>query len=103
VRKLHNFLEFAGIDLKLCAKTNEFYSLEANPMPAFTWFQAAGKVDISGSFSKAEAANCYVMDLDAGVPRFDAHRFCMRERFRITSHHFEKVLHNDRPVPARRG
>lgn len=40
--------------------------------------------------SRAAAAGCSVLDLDSGVQRFDAHRFYLRERFAITSHHFSK-------------
>ncbi len=35
---------------------------------------------------------CSVLDLDSGVQRHDAHRFYLRERMAITSHHFAKPL-----------
>ena len=42
--------------------------------------------------AKARAAGCTVLDLDSGVQRFDAHRFYLRERMVISSHHFSKRL-----------
>lgn len=41
---------------------------------------------------QARATGCAVIDLDSGVQRFDAHRFYLRERMAITSHHFAKRL-----------
>jgi GNAT superfamily N-acetyltransferase len=41
---------------------------------------------------RARAAGCSVLDLDSGVQRFDAHRFYLRERLHISSHHFTKRL-----------
>jgi GNAT superfamily N-acetyltransferase len=42
--------------------------------------------------ARARAAGCLVLDLDSGVQRFDAHRFYLRERMVIASHHFTKQL-----------
>ena len=42
--------------------------------------------------TRARAAGCRVLDLDSGVQRHDAHRFYLRERMRISSHHFTKQL-----------
>ena len=36
----------------------------------------------------AKDQGCRELHLDSGVQRFDAHRFYLRERFRIDSHHF---------------
>ena len=41
---------------------------------------------------RARAAGCAVLDLDSGVQRHGAHRFYLRERMDITSHHFAKRL-----------
>lgn len=41
---------------------------------------------------KARAQGCHVLDLDSGVQRHDAHRFYLRERMEITSHHFAQRL-----------
>jgi len=41
---------------------------------------------------RAITAGCRVLDLDSGVQRFDAHRFYLRERMYISSHHFVKQL-----------
>lgn len=37
---------------------------------------------------QARAAGCAQLHLDSGVQRFAAHRFYLRERMEITSHHF---------------
>jgi len=41
---------------------------------------------------RARAAGCSSLHLDSGVQRFEAHRFYLRERMAITSHHFSKEL-----------
>jgi GNAT superfamily N-acetyltransferase len=41
---------------------------------------------------RAREAGCAVLDLDSGVQRHDAHRFYLRERMHISSHHFSKRL-----------
>ena len=42
--------------------------------------------------SRARAAGCTAIDLDSGVQRHAAHRFYLRERMHISSHHFSKAL-----------
>jgi GNAT superfamily N-acetyltransferase len=42
--------------------------------------------------TRARDAGCTVIDLDSGVQRHDAHRFYLRERMHISSHHFTKAL-----------
>lgn len=42
--------------------------------------------------ARAREAGCAVLDLDSGVQRFEAHRFYLRERMHISSHHFGKRL-----------
>jgi GNAT superfamily N-acetyltransferase len=37
----------------------------------------------------AKDNNCKQVHLDSGVQRFDAHRFYLRKRFKISSHHFQ--------------
>jgi GNAT superfamily N-acetyltransferase len=41
---------------------------------------------------RASAAGCGQLHLDSGVQRHDAHRFYLRNRMAITSHHFTLVL-----------
>jgi len=41
---------------------------------------------------RARREGCQVLDLDSGVQRHDAHRFYLRERMDITSHHFAQRL-----------
>ena len=40
----------------------------------------------------AVESGCGQLHLDSGVQRFDAHRFYLRNRMNITSHHFARVL-----------
>ena len=54
--------------------------------------QGVGKALLAELERRALAAGCTVLDLDSGVQRFDAHRFYLRERFAISSHHFTKRL-----------
>lgn len=51
-----------------------------------------GRALLDGMEARARAAGCLVLDLDSGVQRFDAHRFYLRERMVIASHHFSKQL-----------
>ena len=50
--------------------------------------KGAGKMMIDWLKSHALALGCNQLHLDSGVQRFDAHRFYLRERFSIGSHHF---------------
>jgi GNAT superfamily N-acetyltransferase len=51
-----------------------------------------GHALLAGLEAKARAAGCSLLDLDSGVQRFRAHRFYLRERMVIASHHFAKRL-----------
>ena len=42
--------------------------------------------------NQAEQAGCDTLELDSGVQRFDAHRFYLRNRMHISSHHFRIQL-----------
>jgi GNAT superfamily N-acetyltransferase len=48
----------------------------------------AGKAIMDWLKAHARAQGCVQLHLDSGVQRFDAHRFYLREGFRIASHHF---------------
>ena len=43
-------------------------------------------------FQQARDADCHEFHLDSGVQRFAAHRFYLRNRMRISSHHFSLEL-----------
>ena len=47
-----------------------------------------GKVLLDWLKREAATHGCRDLHLDSGVQRFDAHRFYLRERMDITSHHF---------------
>ena len=42
--------------------------------------------------ARAKANGCAQLHLDSGVQRFDAHRFYLRHRMSISSHHFSLTL-----------
>ena len=46
----------------------------------------------------AASHECTALTLDSGVQRFDAHRFYLRNKMRISSHHFYMPL-KDHPEP----
>jgi GNAT superfamily N-acetyltransferase len=48
-----------------------------------------GKLLLDWLKREAVAHDCRELHLDSGVHRFDAHRFYLRERMNITSHHFQ--------------
>lgn len=52
----------------------------------------AGKLLLQWLENEARKAGCERLELDSGVQRFHAHRFYLRERMIISSHHFSKQL-----------
>nr|WP_087018258.1 GNAT family N-acetyltransferase [Thaumasiovibrio subtropicus] len=50
--------------------------------------RGAGKLLIDWIKSYAKDNHCQQVHLDSGVQRFDAHKFYLREGFKIASHHF---------------
>ncbi|CAG9001433.1 MAG: Aminoalkylphosphonate N-acetyltransferase [Candidatus Celerinatantimonas neptuna] len=52
----------------------------------------AGSLLIDWLKNYARQNNCQQLHLDSGVQRFDAHRFYLRERLRISCHHFSLDL-----------
>lgn len=59
--------------------------------------RSAGAGQCMMDWLKAYACSlgCRQLHLDSGVQRFDAHRFYLREGFRIASHHFSLDLDGD--------
>jgi GNAT superfamily N-acetyltransferase len=54
--------------------------------------RGAGRALVDWLVARAREAGCESVQLDSGVQRFAAHRFYLRERFAITSHHFSLDL-----------
>jgi GNAT superfamily N-acetyltransferase len=50
----------------------------------------------------ARREGCQQLHLDSGVQRFDAHRFYLRKRMRISSHHFQLALEPEPVAQPRR-
>jgi GNAT superfamily N-acetyltransferase len=51
--------------------------------------------------ARARKAGCDQFHLDSGVQRFGAHRFYLRQRMEITSHHFALKLKERATTPSR--
>jgi GNAT superfamily N-acetyltransferase len=54
--------------------------------------QGFGKLLLDWLIDAARRAGCAQLHLDSGVQRFAAHRFYLRERMHISSHHFALEL-----------
>jgi predicted GNAT superfamily acetyltransferase len=54
--------------------------------------RGAGRQLFDWLLARAQAADCDELHLDSGVQRFGAHRFYLRLRMDITSHHFRLKL-----------
>jgi GNAT superfamily N-acetyltransferase len=54
--------------------------------------QGWGGVLLDWLTAQARARDCAALELDSGVQRFGAHRFYLRRRMDIVSHHFRLVL-----------
>lgn len=54
--------------------------------------RGAGRLMLQQLIDRARHAGCTTVELDSGVQRFDAHRFYLRERMSISSHHFRLTL-----------
>ena len=48
-----------------------------------------GELLLEWLLAESRRRDCDALHLDSGVQRFDAHRFYLRHRMRISSHHFE--------------
>jgi GNAT superfamily N-acetyltransferase len=54
--------------------------------------QGCGDLLFDWLIETARERGCVQLELDSGVQRFDAHRFYLRRRMRISSHHFALFL-----------
>ena len=54
--------------------------------------QGYGEILFSWLVEYAKSNNCQQLHLDSGVHRFDAHRFYLRQKMNISSHHFSLKL-----------
>lgn len=54
--------------------------------------KGAGKLLMDWLVGYAKGHGCEQVHLDSGVQRFEAHKFYLRENFKIASHHFSQEL-----------
>jgi GNAT superfamily N-acetyltransferase len=51
-----------------------------------------GNALLTELIKRGRELGCQSIDLDSGVQRYEAHRFYLRERMNITSHHFSRNI-----------
>jgi GNAT superfamily N-acetyltransferase len=51
-----------------------------------------GKTLLTELIRRGRELGCTSIELDSGVQRYEAHRFYLRERMNITSHHFRRNI-----------
>lgn len=89
-----------GHEVKALAGFRVFSKLSAGRMmyvddlvtTALARSQGYGDVLFDWLVALAKERGCLQLDLDSGVQRFDAHRFYLRKRMNISSHHFSLLL-----------
>jgi GNAT superfamily N-acetyltransferase len=79
---------------RVVATTSPLRQLYVDDLVASSTQRSAGvgKAILDELERRAREAGCSHLTLDSGVTRHDAHRFYLRERMFIASHHFAKKL-----------
>lgn len=79
---------------RVVASTSPLRQLYVDDLVTSTAYRSAGvgKALLDELERRAREVGCSVLTLDSGVNRHDAHRFYLRERMHIASHHFAKRL-----------
>lgn len=79
---------------RIVASTSPLRQLYVDDLVTVSTRRSAGvgKAILDELERRARASGCSRLALDSGVTRHDAHRFYLRERLHISSHHFAKEL-----------
>lgn len=85
----------AGFRLSECLAWGKYLYVDDLVTDAGCRSAGWGKRLLDWLINRAREEGCDELHLDSGVQRFDAHRFYLRERMRITSHHFAIDLPRD--------
>jgi GNAT superfamily N-acetyltransferase len=82
----------AGFKISECLAWGRFLYVYDLVVDATVRSQGHGQHLFEWLVEYATAHDCQELNLDSGVQRFDAHRFYLRQRMKISSHHFSLSL-----------
>ncbi|MBW4691884.1 MAG: GNAT family N-acetyltransferase [Lyngbya sp. HA4199-MV5] len=82
----------AGFRLSECLATGKFLYVDDLVTRSGDRSHGYGEALFHWLIDYAKAHDCQQLSLDSGVQRFAAHRFYLRQRMDITSHHFALKL-----------
>lgn len=82
----------AGFRLSECLAAGKFLYVDDLVTRSGDRSQGYGEALFHWLIDYAKAYDCQQLSLDSGVQRFAAHRFYLRQRMDITSHHFARKL-----------
>jgi GNAT superfamily N-acetyltransferase len=82
----------AGFDISECLSSGRFLYVYDLVVDETMRSQQYGQHLFEWLVEYAKARGCKELSLDSGVQRFDAHRFYLRQRMRISAHHFSLYL-----------
>jgi GNAT superfamily N-acetyltransferase len=92
VREGNQVVAAAGFRINECLAWGRYLYVDDLVTAAATRSRGHGKELLEWLSEYAKKQGCQELHLDSGVQRFDAHRFYLRERMWITSHHFARKL-----------
>ncbi|HEY9600126.1 MAG TPA: GNAT family N-acetyltransferase [Allocoleopsis sp.] len=84
----------AGFRLSECLAFGKFLYVDDLVTRAEYRSQGYGETLFDWLIDYAKFHNCNQLHLDSGVQRFDAHRFYLKKRMNISSHHFSMDLNS---------
>lgn len=82
----------AGFKISECLAWGRFLYVYDLVVDATVRSQGHGQHVFEWLIEYAKAHDCQELNLDSGVQRFEAHRFYLRQRMKISSHHFSLSL-----------
>lgn len=82
-----NIKTLAGFRISECLALSRFLYVDDLVTQASDRFQGYGEAMFDWLVEQAKFYSCNQLHLDSGVQRFDAHRFYLKKRMEITSHH----------------
>lgn len=85
-------LAVAGFRISTCLAIGKFLYIDDLVADEFKQSQGYGQQLFQWLIEYAKNHNCKHLSLDSGVQRFNAHRFYLVQRMKITSHHFSIEL-----------
>lgn len=92
IRETHQVVAIAGFRISECLAWGKYLYVDDLVTLASCRSKGHGKELLDWLTDHARKNGCRELHLDSGVHRFGAHRFYLRERMDITSHHFARKL-----------